>query len=276
MKKSIVGTMALAASLLVVQPSSQAGAEEIHQEKYKSMKVFGQEVDFSQKLSPSINVNQPFNQEQLKSSVEVKIDELKQQLKDRHIETYTSIKEKQTNQPLNEDVEQTEPNQDSTQQQNSEVVNSLKEPTTSEKNSSIEENTSIENSEAATSINAFEEKVIELTNVERAKYGLTELQLDESLSEVARAKSLDMQQNNYFSHTSPRYGSPFDMMKQFGVEYRSAGENIAMGQQTPEEVVKAWMNSEGHRQNILSENYTHIGVGYVEDGNYWTQLFIGK
>ncbi|TMU86878.1 sporulation protein [Bacillus sp. BHET2] len=125
-------------------------------------------------------------------------------------------------------------------------------------------------------LSQYEQKVVELTNQERAKQGLPALKVDAELSKVAREKSKDMQANNYFSHTSPTYGSPFDMMKQFGIEYSSAGENIAMGQQTPEEVVQAWMDSEGHRKNILSSNYTHIGVGYVENGNYWTQQFIGK
>ncbi|MBW3113179.1 sporulation protein [Bacillus sp. MCCB 382] len=125
-------------------------------------------------------------------------------------------------------------------------------------------------------LSQFEQQVVELTNQERAKQGLPALKVDAELSKVAREKSRDMQANNYFSHTSPTYGSPFDMMKQFGIEYSSAGENIAMGQKTPEEVVQAWMNSEGHRKNIMSSNYTHIGVGYVENGNYWTQQFIGK
>ena len=85
-----------------------------------------------------------------------------------------------------------------------------------------------------------------------------------------------MQKNNYFDHNSPTYGSPFDMMKKFGISYKSAGENIAQGQRTPEEVVQAWMNSAGHRANILNSGFTHIGVGYVESGNYWTQEFITK
>ena len=93
---------------------------------------------------------------------------------------------------------------------------------------------------------------------------------------MAHEKSRDMSANNYFSHTSPTYGSPFDMMKKYGITYRYAGENIAMGQQTPEEVVKAWMNSAGHRANILNANYNYIGVGYVSQGNYWTQDLIGK
>jgi uncharacterized YkwD family protein len=125
-------------------------------------------------------------------------------------------------------------------------------------------------------LSQYEQKVVELTNQERAKQGLPALQVDAELSKVAKEKSRDMQANNYFSHDSPTYGSPFDMMKQFGVEYSAAGENIAMGQPTPEEVVQAWMNSDGHRKNILSSNYTHIGVGYVENGHYWTQQFISK
>ncbi|MCA1054507.1 CAP domain-containing protein [Rossellomorea aquimaris] len=125
-------------------------------------------------------------------------------------------------------------------------------------------------------LSQYEQKVVELTNQERAKQGLPALQVDAELSKVAKEKSRDMQANNYFSHNSPTYGSPFDMMKQFGIQYSSAGENIAMGQPTPEEVVQAWMNSEGHRKNIMNANYTHIGVGYVENGHYWTQQFISK
>ena len=95
------------------------------------------------------------------------------------------------------------------------------------------------------------------------------------LSRVARYKSQDMKDKGYFSHTSPTYGSPFDMMKKFGITYRTAGENIAKGQRTPQAVVNAWMNSSGHRANILNSSFTQIGVGYVADGNYWTQMFTG-
>lgn len=125
----------------------------------------------------------------------------------------------------------------------------------------------------------FENQVIQLTNQERAKHGLKPLAANWELSRVARYKSADMRDRNYFSHTSPTYGSPFDMMKSFGVSYRSAGENIAAGQTTPQQVVQAWMNSEGHRKNILSPNYTQIGVGYAVGGSqrhYWTQMFISK
>lgn len=125
-------------------------------------------------------------------------------------------------------------------------------------------------------ISEIERRVIELTNAERRRQGLPDFQADSELSNVARAKSNDMRANNYFSHTSPTYGSPFDMMRDFGLSYSAAGENIAQGQRSPEEVVQAWMNSEGHRANILSGNFTHIGVGYDANGHYWTQMFISK
>jgi len=122
----------------------------------------------------------------------------------------------------------------------------------------------------------FEKEVVRLVNDIRKRNGLKELTYDWELSRVARYKSQDMKDNRYFSHTSPVYGSPFQMMKSFGITYRSAGENIARGQTSPEAVVNAWMNSSGHRANILNASFTHIGVGYVKDGNYWTQMFIFK
>ena len=126
-----------------------------------------------------------------------------------------------------------------------------------------------------TSVRAYEQEVIRLVNVERTKAGLKALTEDWELSRVARYKSQDMHDLRYFSHTSPTYGSPFDMMKAFGIRYRTAGENIAMGYRTPAAVVQGWMNSPGHRANILNASYTKIGVGYVAGGNYWTQHFIG-
>ena len=112
-------------------------------------------------------------------------------------------------------------------------------------------------------------------NEQRTKYGLKPLKVSAELSRIARLKSQNMRDNRYFSHTSPTYGSPFQMMKSFGISYRSAGENIAKGYRTPAAVVDAWMNSEGHRANILNSSFTQIGVGYVSNGNYWTQMFIG-
>ena len=125
-------------------------------------------------------------------------------------------------------------------------------------------------------ISAIEQAVLDLTNAERQKAGLKPLQIDNNLMNSARQKSKDMATNKYFSHTSPTYGSPFDQMKANGVTYRSAAENIAMGQRSAEEVVKGWMDSPGHRQNILTPNFTHIGIGYDANGNYWTQQFIQK
>ena len=121
----------------------------------------------------------------------------------------------------------------------------------------------------------YENEVIRLVNAYRAENGLHALRADWELSRVARYKSQDMKDNHYFSHTSPVYGSPFTMIKNFGISYKSAGENIAKGQRTPQAVVNAWINSSGHRANILNASYTKIGVGYVADGNYWTQMFIG-
>ncbi|WP_231877221.1 CAP domain-containing protein [Bhargavaea cecembensis] len=125
-------------------------------------------------------------------------------------------------------------------------------------------------------LSAVEQKVLDLTNAERAKAGLKPLAADSKLMDAARAKSADMRKNNYFSHTSPTYGSPFDQMKAAGISYKKAAENIAMGQRTPEEVVKGWMESPGHRQNILTPEFTHIGIGYDSNGHYWTQMFIQK
>lgn len=122
---------------------------------------------------------------------------------------------------------------------------------------------------------SFEEQVAALVNEQRAANGLSPLTLNAKLSNAARAKSQDMHDNHYFSHTSPTYGSPFAMLTSFGISYSSAGENIAMGYATPAAVMEAWMNSAGHRANILNASYTQIGVGYVADGNYWTQEFIG-
>lgn len=116
-------------------------------------------------------------------------------------------------------------------------------------------------------IKANENEVVRLVNVERAKVGVAPLKANWQLSRVARIKCEDMRDKKYFSHTSPTYGSPFDMMKNFGISYRAAGENIAMGQVSPAEVMKFWMNSPGYKQNILSPNYTEIGVGYAS-GSY--------
>ncbi|MCK8826959.1 CAP domain-containing protein [Natroniella acetigena] len=126
-------------------------------------------------------------------------------------------------------------------------------------------------------IAAYEAEVVELVNVERERKGLEPYQHNQQVSQVARRKSEDMRDNNYFSHQSPTYGSPFDMLEQYNVEFRAAGENIAKGQRSPAQVVRSWMDSPGHRRNILSQEFTDIGVGYAQNGDgetYWTQMFI--
>ncbi|MCI2255305.1 SafA/ExsA family spore coat assembly protein [Domibacillus sp. PGB-M46] len=128
----------------------------------------------------------------------------------------------------------------------------------------------------STNVTNSEAEVIRLVNIERQNAGLKPLTQNWELSRVARIKSQDMMKNNYFAHNSPTYGTPFNMMKNFGITYKSAGENIAKGQTTPAAVMKAWMNSPGHRANILNSNFTQIGVGYEPSGNYWTQQFIQK
>lgn len=129
--------------------------------------------------------------------------------------------------------------------------------------------------ENVSGLSANEMEVVRLVNIERQKAGLSNLRASSELSNVARAKSKDMATNNYFSHTSPTYGSPFEMMKSFGISYRTAGENIARGYSSPVSVVRGWMNSQGHRDNILNPSFNTIGVGaYNGNGStYWTQMF---
>ncbi|MBO5453286.1 MAG: serine protease [Clostridia bacterium] len=119
-------------------------------------------------------------------------------------------------------------------------------------------------------------EVLELVNKERAAAGLSLLTLDSSLSKVAESHSVDMARNNYFSHTNLNGLSPFDRLKNAGISYKTAGENIAMGQKTPQQVVSGWMNSSGHRANILNSNFGKMGLGTASDnggGYYWTQIF---
>jgi uncharacterized YkwD family protein len=127
-------------------------------------------------------------------------------------------------------------------------------------------------------LNSEEETMLRLVNQERTSRKLAALSVDAPLSQVAEVKSQDMVNSKYFSHQSPTYGSPFEMMKQFGISYRTAGENIACNQ-TVEAAHKALMESTGHRENILSTQFTHIGIGIVNGGScgkMFTQQFIGK
>ena len=127
-------------------------------------------------------------------------------------------------------------------------------------------------------LTADELEVFNLINVQRQNNGLQALKIDSELQRVARIKAQDMVNNNYFSHTSPTYGSPFDMMKSFGIKYNTAGENIA-GNSSNSAAVTAWMNSEGHRKNILTSSFNYTGVGVVNGSKYgkiYVQMFIGK
>jgi len=124
----------------------------------------------------------------------------------------------------------------------------------------------------------FEAEMLHYINEARQKEGLALLKKAPQLVEVARLKSHDMIKNNYFSHTSPTYGSPFDMMKQFGISYRTAGENLA-GAYSVKAAHEALMNSPTHKKNILNPSFTHIGIGIVKGGPYgimFTQMFVGQ
>ena len=151
-------------------------------------------------------------------------------------------------------------------------------PTVSQTPSQPASSQTASSSPSASGYTSFQNEVVRLVNVERAKNSLSALTADSLLMKTATVKSQDMASNNYFSHTSPTYGSPFDLMKKMGVTYRSAGENIAMGQTSPAQVMDGWMNSSGHRANILNSSYTKIGVGVVQNSSgryYWTQHFTG-
>lgn len=138
-------------------------------------------------------------------------------------------------------------------------------------------NTDAENT-TETSLTDDEQETFKLINEQRIAAGLPALKMDYELQNVARTKAQDMVDKNYFSHTSPTYGSPFDMMKSFGITYKTAGENIA-GNSSNNGAVNAWMNSEGHKANILNSNYNYTGIGIVNSSKYgkiYVQMFIGK
>lgn len=138
--------------------------------------------------------------------------------------------------------------------------------------------TSNTGSENTSSMNANEKEVFNLINIQRTNNGLKELKVDEKLQRVARIKAEDMVDNNYFSHTSPIYGSPFQMLNSFKISYKTAAENIA-GNSSNTGAVNSWMNSSGHKSNILNGNYNYTGIGVVSSTKYgriFVQLFIGR
>jgi uncharacterized protein YkwD len=121
-------------------------------------------------------------------------------------------------------------------------------------------------------------QVVTLTNAERAKAGCGPLTVDATLTAVAQAHSQDMATHDYFDHNGQDGRTPFDRMTAAGYRYSTAAENIAAGQRTPQDVMTAWMNSPGHRANILNCSLKEIGVGYAtgsssQYGVYWTQDF---
>ncbi|MCM3594620.1 CAP domain-containing protein [Metabacillus idriensis] len=252
MKKSFVLSVAAAATIFTFNaggPSADAAAPQQSNMQVKAYQIAGQNCNLNQGQQQELlkNINNP----ELQKMVEQQLNQFKAQ--------------------------QGEAAAQAPQKEQAEAPKQEAAPAPAQKaqpEASKEADPKQEQTQA--SVSEFEKKVVELTNAEREKQGLKPLQLDEELSKVAKEKSKDMQSKNYFDHNSPTYGSPFDMMKKFGVEYTTAGENIAKGQASPEEVVQAWMNSEGHRKNIMNGDFTHIGVGHVAEGNYWTQMFIGK
>lgn len=133
--------------------------------------------------------------------------------------------------------------------------------------------------QSPSSVSAFEKEVFELVNKERASNGLHTLTWADDIAAVARAHSQDMIDRKFFSHTNPDGNSPFDRLRNAGISYTAAAENIAYGQQTPQAVMNAWMNSSGHRANILNSRVKEIGVGAVKASNgtiYWTQVFAAR
>ena len=147
-----------------------------------------------------------------------------------------------------------------------------------DKDNKEDQDDSSKNEQVSAGQSSMTSQVVNLVNSERAAQGLTALQKDSRLAALAQQKAEDMAKNQYFSHTSPTYGSAFDMLKAAGYNYKTAGENIAMGQKSAASVMDGWMHSSGHRANILHTSYEKIGVGYAvsADGTpYWVQIFAG-
>lgn len=127
--------------------------------------------------------------------------------------------------------------------------------------------------------NNIEMQVVTLVNEQRQLAGLAPLSYSQEVSDIAYIKAKDMADNNYFAHNSPTHGSVADMFEKRKINYRALGENIAQGHTTPELVVDAWMNSSGHKANILSAAYTEIGIGVYKDSKgiiTWVQMFLKR
>ena len=147
-----------------------------------------------------------------------------------------------------------------------------------DKDNKEDQDDSSKNEQVSAGQSSMTSQVLNLVNSERAAQGLMALQKDSRLAALAQQKAEDMAKNQYFSHTSPTYGSAFDMLKAAGYSYKTAGENIAMGQKSAASVMDGWMHSSGHRANILHTSYEKIGVGYAVSADgmpYWVQIFAG-
>ncbi|MBA9041667.1 putative YkwD family protein [Bacillus aryabhattai] len=221
--------------------------------------------------APDCNTPKQINIKDAQAAQNINVDELLKKFNAQGQSAQAAAPQQETQAPEQAEAAPQE------QAQAPEQSEEAKAPEQTQQNTKAQQSENTDKAEQTKDASQFEQKVVDLVNQEREKQGLKPLTLNKKLSDVARTKSKDMMDKGYFDHNSPTYGSPFDMMKQFGIEYTTAGENIAKGQQSPEDVMNAWMNSEGHRKNILNPDFTEIGVGYVKgDTTYWTQQFIGK
>ncbi len=151
-------------------------------------------------------------------------------------------------------------------------------PNSSNSNNSSNNNSSSNSNSTTTAMTTDEKEVFDLINNQRTQNGLSALKLDTETLRVARIKAQDMVDNNYFSHNSPTYGTPFQMLNSFKISYKTAGENIA-GNSSNSAAVTAWMNSSGHKANILNSSFNYTGIGVVKGSKYgkiYVQLFLGK
>ena len=139
-------------------------------------------------------------------------------------------------------------------------------------------NTETINEVSNTNLTNEESELLSLINMERQKNNLSNLEIDENLQNVARLKAQDLVENNYFSHISPVYGTPFEMLKKHSISYKTASENIA-GNSSVSSALDSWLKSEDHKKNILSNDYNYTGIGIVDSiayGKIIVELFVGK
>lgn len=215
--------------------------------------------------APDCNTPKQINIKDAQAAQNINVDELLKKFNAQGQSAQAAAPQQETQAPEQAEAAPQE------QAQAPEQSEEAKAPEQTQQNTKAQQSENTDKAEQTKDASQFEQKVVDLVNQEREKQGLKPLTLNKKLSDVARTKSKDMMDKGYFDHNSPTYGSPFDMMKQFGIEYTTAGENIAKGQQSPEDVMNAWMNSDGHRKNILNPDFTEIGVGYVKgDTTYWT------